>query len=81
MDPGYTGVHALYIHSMSPLQPLDIPSMVGIGGEWWGLVGRHLQRHPVWRLGTRYNVMGGGGKNVRLFAMGIILETDLVGVF
>ena len=55
--------------------------MVGIGGEWWGLVGRHLQRHPVWRLGTRYNVMGGGGKNARLFAMGTILEADLVGVF
>ena len=41
--PGCTGVHPLYIHSISPLEPLDIPSisplwwgLVGTGGDWWG---------------------------------------------
>ena len=44
--PGYTypdPYPTLYIHSMPPLQPLDIPSisplwwgLVGSGGDWWG---------------------------------------------
>ena len=36
---------------------------------------------PGWRLGTRYNVVPARLQNVRLFAIGIILEVDLVGVF
>ena len=55
--------------------------LVGTPFGGWGVVGRHLQRHPVWRLGTRYNVMGGGGKSARLFAICFILEADLVGCF
>ena len=74
-------VYPFHAPSTAPRYPFYLPSMVGIGGEWWGLVGRHLQRHPVWRLGTRYNVMGGGGKSARLFAICFILETNLVGCF
>ena len=34
-----------------------------------------------WRLGTRYNVVPARLQNARLFAIGTILEVDLVGAF
>ena len=34
---------------------------------------------PGWRLGTRYNVVPARLQNARLFAIGTILEVDLVG--
>ena len=36
---------------------------------------------PGWRLGTRYNVVPARLQNARLFAIGTILEVDLVGAF
>ena len=57
--PGCTGVHPLYIHSISHLEPLDIPS---ISPLWWGLVGTGGEAPPeAPRLAAGHPVQCYGG--------------------
>ena len=46
MHRGAPPVYPLYITSRGPRYPLYLPSMVGTGGDWWGLVGSHLSGAP-----------------------------------
>ena len=54
------------------------------GAPRWGTLApleKTILWEPGWRLGTRYNVGPARLQNARLFAIGIILEVDLVGAF
>ena len=66
----------LYSPSISPLSPL-------YGGDRWGMVGNGGEAPPeAPRLAAGHPVQCyGGGKSARLFAMGNILEADLVSCF